>query len=125
MANRLWEQSRSRISSQRENAPSYFVDIFKLKASKDMGYSYIEGNKYLGHGPNISGMGFLIKAIKEAGGDICPSLNELMSTGEGNAQAVKGEAERLAEKVKAKNVKHMLGLLACAAAQAKKIITIE
>ena len=90
-----------------------------------MGYSYVEGSKYLGHGPNISGMGFLIKAIDKAGVKTYPNLDELISTGEANAEAVKGEAERLSEKVKAKNVKDMLGLLVCAAAKAKRVITIS
>jgi hypothetical protein len=64
-----------------------------------MGYSYIEGNKYLGHGPNISGIGALIKAFDAAGGKVVyPNMGELIETGESdNPEGVKGEAERMAK----------------------------
>lgn len=103
------------------------MDILKFKARKNMGYSYIEGRNYLGHGPNISGANYLCDAINKAnaGKVVYPALEELIKTGEADAAEVKREAERLAKRVRAKNVKGMLGLLACAAAQAKKVITIS
>lgn len=91
-----------------------------------MTYSYIEGDKFLGQGPNISGGKNLIAAIEKGGKDIYPNLTELIQTGEcAKPIAVQGEAERLAKTVKNKNVQEMLGRLANAAAMADKVITIS
>lgn len=98
----------------------------EVKEKYIMTCSYIEGEQFLGQGPNISGMSFLIKAVEDAGGKhIYPNIDELLETGEANAMAIKGEAERMLKKTKEANVRNMLQLLARAAAKANKVITIS
>jgi hypothetical protein len=91
-----------------------------------MGYSYIEGKKFLGPGPNISGAGFLIDAIEKAGKDVYPNLYELISTGESpKPTLVKSEADKLLKATKASNVRDMLQKLSEAASKASKVITVS
>ena len=92
-----------------------------------MAYDYEDEDGYLAAGPSIGGGVALLDALNSnAPANLFPNLNLLIRGGEcSSPEGVKGEAIRLAAKIKDKDVKDTLRRLAMAAAQAKGKITLS